>query len=144
MAARLTLSLAITAIGCTACTSERDAELARRMQGSWHVEHRIDAGTTYRMVGDNRADGAFVMRARVYKEGSAPADHQESGTWSIVDGLYRIRTLEVNGTRVPAFNAAYYETYEILSLDPGELVYRNTRDGVTYRARRVGSEHRLP
>ena len=131
-------------LACAACSSQRDLELAQRVQGHWYVEYPADDGATYRIVGENAASGELSLRYRRYLDGKPGEDQYEAGTWSVVGGLYRTRTLSINGKRVPAYNAAYYETYEIVALDANAFVYRNTRDGVTYRARRVAAGHPLP
>jgi hypothetical protein len=141
--ARASCVLALLLQGCDDPTAVRDNELKATLIGHWLREADSELnGMMIRERISHSPDGKFVVeRIKIDSTGAATRE-EESGSWFVTAGLYKMRT-EFVGRKQLNTAEQLYSTCTIQKLSTEELVCVNYVDKWTKNQRRIADDFRL-
>ena len=99
--------------------------------GIWYSANQPDEPDVMSMI-EFKADGTFYEEFRKCENGSVVGYQFESGTWSVMDGIERLRVDRMNGSAVRIEG-----TYEIEALTESERRIRMVPEGLVFISHRV-------
>jgi hypothetical protein len=126
-----------------------DAVEVSDLTGNWYTEAKDTTAigdkraTLRRELLQNRADGSKTNTFRYYGDEGMLAEVVVTYQWGVNDDFFwtECKTRTINGATTECSERI---EYDLISVTRRELKYKSLASGVTYSARRVANNYRLP
>lgn len=128
--------------GCNALESEQDKKVKAKLIGTWLSEYRTNHEEEVREVVSILVDGQFRMERVIANGGGSPSREMRVGSWYLTDGLYKLRTEEIDDKKLSSRDYFYF-TCKIESLDETQLLCKNNALRFEHRQTRVPANYTL-
>src|SRR5690242_7067554 len=126
------------------------AQIAKHhlLVGTWLEEYTSKEGLRWRQFTNFYSDGSYRYQFRNYHADGGYDDLTEYGEWGMSGDIFftverHWMDQDGSGEDVPG-DPSNYSAATILTLTPDKFVYKNVRSGLTFTAKRVPEDYRLP
>jgi hypothetical protein len=132
------LVLALALSGCAAPSATlTPANAVEALSGNWFGVYQ-DGKEHYCLLAKHAPNGTYATQFRDVTQKITP--YTETGVWTATAGmLVTIPNSQTDAAQRPARS-----DYVILEYSAGQMTYKSTPDGDTFKAKRVGSGFELP
>jgi hypothetical protein len=141
----LRVSTSLLLLSLVACTTTSTIPMGH-VTGTWYGSSHQPSNSRFRIhwVIDRSSDGTFALATYEEKPCGLAPFTQESGRWSMSNGIYTALTTHVDGEATDASDKYYQDVYEVIGSSPDRLTYRSITYDIEFEARRVKSGYRPP